>query len=334
MSDRSATELPKTRLNAPAVGLDLVSELRSTLERAGELVARRRVEPPRRLRGEREGRAPTSGSPSSSAGSSTAESDVKELASRLVDSEHQGGRLMNLYVATYQLHATLDPAEVQATIAEIAINLLGADQFVLLLRRDEGEGYEIALLRGDATTAALVSLYDGESYKGGDPMVDQTLRDGVLRLGPDRRVAGAGGGALRGQNESLAPWSCPSCSTTNRTSAPKTVTRLDLDVLADVLPRRLFRGLAVRDQGSQAPYAGGLVRWARGEGQAAPKSSEAGPRPSRTAPETQTDGNLGSLKDVSSPMRCSSSTSPGGPAPCCSRTAASGPLSASTAAAW
>ena len=43
----------------------------------------------------------------------TAESDVKQLASRLVDSEHQGGRLMNLYVATYQLHATLDPAEVQ-----------------------------------------------------------------------------------------------------------------------------------------------------------------------------------------------------------------------------
>jgi len=33
---------------------------------------------------------------------------------------------MNLYVATYQLHATLDPAEVQETIAEIAINLLGA----------------------------------------------------------------------------------------------------------------------------------------------------------------------------------------------------------------
>ncbi|HEX6198946.1 MAG TPA: hypothetical protein VF150_01695, partial [Thermoanaerobaculia bacterium] len=37
---------------------------------------------------------------------SAAETDVKELAARLVDSEHQAGRLMNLYVATYQLHAT------------------------------------------------------------------------------------------------------------------------------------------------------------------------------------------------------------------------------------
>ena len=43
---------------------------------------------------------------------------------------------MNLYVATYQLHARSTPAEVQATITEIVLNLLGAEQFVLLLRRD------------------------------------------------------------------------------------------------------------------------------------------------------------------------------------------------------
>ncbi len=201
MSDRSATEPPKTRLNAPAVGLDLVSELRSTLERAGELI--RVVES--NLRG--------SGASDANEGASaderiaelerrlsTAESDVKELASRLVDSEHQGGRLMNLYVATYQLHATLEPAEVQATIAEIAINLLGADQFVLLLRRDEGEGYEIALREG-SYDGGVVSLYDGESYQGGDPMVDQTLRDGVLRLGPTAESQALAAVPLRVQND-------------------------------------------------------------------------------------------------------------------------------------
>ena len=199
MSERSATESPKSRLESPAVGLDLVSELRSTLERAGELV--RVVES--NLRGSSEG--------SESANSderiaelerrlATAESDVKELASRLVDSEHQGGRLMNLYVATYQLHATLDPAEVQATIAEIAINLLGAHQFVLLLRRDEeGEGYEIALLEG--MYDGVLPLYDGESYRGGDPMVDQTLRDGVLRLGPTAESQALAAVPLRVQND-------------------------------------------------------------------------------------------------------------------------------------
>jgi len=198
LSERSATESPKTRLDAPGVGLDLVGELRATLERAGELI--RVVES--NLRGASD---PVEGV---SAGEriaelerrlSTAESDVKELASRLVDSEHQGGRLMNLYVATYQLHATLDPAEVQATIAEIAINLLGAEQFVLLLRRDEGEGYEIALLEG--MYDGVLPLYDGETYKGGDPMVDQTLRDGVLRLGPTGESQALAAVPLRVQND-------------------------------------------------------------------------------------------------------------------------------------
>ncbi len=195
----STTESPKSRLESPAVGLDLVAELRATLERAGELV---RVV-------ESNLRAPAEGAEGASSDEriaelerrlATAESDVKELASRLVDSEHQGGRLMNLYVATYQLHATLDPAEVQATIAEIAINLLGAHQFVLLLRRDEeGGGYEIALLEG--MYDGVLPLYDGESYQGGDPMVDQTLRDGVLRLGPTGESQALAAVPLRVQND-------------------------------------------------------------------------------------------------------------------------------------
>jgi len=198
LSDRSATEPPKTRLNAPAVGLDLVSELRSTLERAGELI--RVVESNLRGSEGNEGASADERIAELERQLSTAESDVKELASRLVDSEHQGGRLMNLYVATYQLHATLEPAEVQATIAEIAINLLGADQFVLLLRRDEGEGYEIALREGNYD-GGVVSLYDGESYKGGDPMVDQTLKDGVLRLGPTAESQALAAVPLRVQND-------------------------------------------------------------------------------------------------------------------------------------
>lgn len=195
MSDRQTTE---TRLDSPGVGMDLVAELRSTLERAGELV--RVVELNLREAGER---AETASADERIAELerrlSTAESDVKELASRLVDSEHQGGRLMNLYVATYQLHATLDPAEVQATIAEIAINLLGADQFVLLLRREEGQGCEIALLEGRYDEP--FPHYSGESYTGGDPMVDATLKDGVLRLGPTSDSPVLAAVPLRVQND-------------------------------------------------------------------------------------------------------------------------------------
>jgi hypothetical protein len=109
------------------------------------------------------------------------EADQQELGTRLVESEHQRGRLMNLYVATYQLHATLDPEEVQATIAEIAVDLLGAERFVLLLRTEDGSECEVSLSRG--LEEDCPAIYAGGRYCGGDPLVDASLNDGVLRLG-------------------------------------------------------------------------------------------------------------------------------------------------------
>ena len=199
MTERSTTEAAPRPSAAAIPGLDLVAELRSTLDRVGELA--RIVELNLREAVEHGGGTGPADERVQELESrlSTAESDVKELASRLVDSEHQGGRLMNLYVATYQLHATLDPAEVQATIAEIAINLLGAEQFILLLRKDDAADYEIALLEGMYDGAQ--PPYDGESYAGGDAMVDSTLRDGVLRLGPTPDSQALAAVPLRVQNE-------------------------------------------------------------------------------------------------------------------------------------
>ena len=199
MSDRPS---PPT-----ASGLDLVAELRTTLDRAGELA--RVAELTLRELVERGGDGVgLTRATELERRLATAESDVKELASRLVESEHQGGRLMNLYVATYQLHATLDPAEVQATIAEIAINLLGAQQFVLLLRKDDAEGCDIALIEGTGAPGApggntgdLEALYGGDMYAGGDPVVDATLADGVLRLGPTADSRALAAVPLRVQNE-------------------------------------------------------------------------------------------------------------------------------------
>jgi len=143
LTERSTTEAAPRPSAAAIPGLDLVAELRSTLDRVGELA--RIVELNLREAVEHGGGTGPADERVQELESrlSTAESDVKELASRLVDSEHQGGRLMNLYVATYQLHATLDPAEVQATIAEIAINLLGAEQFILLLKCDRASRVDV-----------------------------------------------------------------------------------------------------------------------------------------------------------------------------------------------
>jgi len=155
---------------------NVVAELQVTLERAGKLLGVLQERVPRA-----EGVEP------GAAGQvdrlkedlAAAEQDMNELATRLVDTENQRGRLMNLYVATYQLHATLDVEEVISTIAEISRDLVGAEKFALLLR-DDGEGKcEIALTRG---LDGEDKRFTGDFYCGGDPLVDRTLGDGVLRM--------------------------------------------------------------------------------------------------------------------------------------------------------
>ena len=159
---------------------DTLGELRATLDHARELFDR--------LADERADHAAQSGGDRAAEAErddqlEVVERDREELTTRLVEAEHQLGRLMNLYVATFQLHATLDPAEVQATIAEIAVDLLGAERFVLLLRIENTEECEVALSKG--LELDNTDLFQGNRYSGGDPLIDASLAEGILRLGPD-----------------------------------------------------------------------------------------------------------------------------------------------------
>jgi GAF domain-containing protein len=166
---------------AAAAGGELVEQLRDALGRASELAAslssalasaRREFEP--------EPERPPAGD--LGAQLAAARVDVEELSGRLVETEHQLDWLMNLYVAAYQLHSFLEPPLVISTIAEIAINLLGAERFALLLRKDGAEACEVSL--GEGIDAESAPLYAAELYPGGDALVDATLADGVLRFGP------------------------------------------------------------------------------------------------------------------------------------------------------
>ena len=166
-----------TSSNVDSSSLDsVVAELQVTLERAGKLMGVLQTRVPK-----------TQDADEGASGQVdrlkenlvAAEQDMNELATRLVDTENQRGRLMNLYVATYQLHATLDVEEVTTTIAEISRDLVGAEKFALLLRDDGKEVCEIALAQGlDAGDAR----FTGDTYPGGDTLVDRTLVDGVLRM--------------------------------------------------------------------------------------------------------------------------------------------------------
>jgi len=111
-----------------------------------------------------------------------AETDRENLLERLREREQQMGRLMTLYVTTYQLHCTLDPQEVQSTIVDIVINLLGAESFVLFLRSSDSTHYEPVIVH--TTDGLLPPPFDQDRYQGGDQLVDAVLAHGSLAFGP------------------------------------------------------------------------------------------------------------------------------------------------------
>ena len=86
------------------------------------------------------------------------------------------------HIPEEELHAYLDPRQVHSAIAEIAVNLLGAERFVLLLRDEGSSPCQVAL--SEAVSADETPQFAGPTYAGGDPLVDAALVDGALRLGP------------------------------------------------------------------------------------------------------------------------------------------------------
>jgi transcriptional regulator with GAF, ATPase, and Fis domain len=61
------------------------------------------------------------------------EKENKDFANRYVEVETENNNLANLYVASYQLHSTLDFNESLKIILEIVMNLIGAEEFTIML---------------------------------------------------------------------------------------------------------------------------------------------------------------------------------------------------------
>ncbi len=61
------------------------------------------------------------------------EKENQDFATRYVEIETENNNLANLYIASYQLHSTLDFREVLQIITEIIINLIGAEEFAIML---------------------------------------------------------------------------------------------------------------------------------------------------------------------------------------------------------
>src|SRR4030042_4234524 len=103
-----------------------------------------------------------------------AEQENKDFASKYIEVETENNMLANLYVASYQLHSTLDFNEVLRIVLEIIINLIGAEKFALFLMDDRtnelipvaSEGLQLGDMPkvriGEGTIGGTAK--DGESY--------------------------------------------------------------------------------------------------------------------------------------------------------------------------
>lgn len=80
------------------------------------------------------------------------EAENLDFVQRYVDVEEQNNNLANLYVASFQLHSTLDYEEVLQIILEIIINLVGAETFAIYLLDEK-----VQLLNPEASEGIAVS---------------------------------------------------------------------------------------------------------------------------------------------------------------------------------
>ncbi|HWP34635.1 MAG TPA: GAF domain-containing protein [Thermodesulfobacteriota bacterium] len=122
---------------------------------------------------------------------SQVEAENKEFADRYLEIEEENNNLANLYIASYQLHSTLDFKEVIHIIQEIIINLIGAEEFAIMLLDEKTnllapvatEGMEDgalpAIQLGTGTIGQVAKIGEPYFYQG-----DITDRSAITPLNP------------------------------------------------------------------------------------------------------------------------------------------------------
>ena len=85
--------------------------------------------------------------------------ESQKASARYVEVEQQNTHLANLYVASYQLHGTLDRGRVLGSIQEIIINLIGSEELAIWEMSDDGHELNLAASFGlDAVKWSRIKL--------------------------------------------------------------------------------------------------------------------------------------------------------------------------------
>lgn len=110
------------------------------------------------------------------------EAENVDFVQRYIDVEEQNNNLANLYVASYQLHSTLDYEEVLQIILEIIINLIGGEAFAIylldekanMLNPEASEGVSISDVPQVPLGEGVIgkAVHTNESYFNDDPAQD------------------------------------------------------------------------------------------------------------------------------------------------------------------
>lgn len=109
--------------------------------------------------------------------------------------EQHNANLTNLYVASYQLHATLDRQAVLGAVQEIIVNLVGSEEFAILECDPCGEFLPVASMGvEDATGLHHREARIAQSATSGDLWIRPSGEDSILTacipLKLDGRVTG------------------------------------------------------------------------------------------------------------------------------------------------
>jgi signal transduction protein with GAF and PtsI domain len=100
------------------------------------------------------------------------EKENQDFANLYLQVQEQNEALTNIYVASYRLHATLDPPAVMKVIQDILIELVGAEEFgILLLSKDQKR---LELVAGEGVRERLPS----ESLPAGEGVVGEVTASG------------------------------------------------------------------------------------------------------------------------------------------------------------
>lgn len=99
------------------------------------------------------------------------EAENQDFATRYVEIEQENNNLANLYIASYQLHSTLDFKEVLQIITEIIINLIGAEEFAIMLLDEKTNELQAVATEG-------IARDDVPSVKIGHGIIGQVAKTG------------------------------------------------------------------------------------------------------------------------------------------------------------